>query len=124
MYKRQQYNSVKGIILVQSGVETKNLDKARDEILAQLEEMKKGNITDDELDAAKLSIVNGLRTLSDSLGGLESWYLSQTFSPELQRPEEAAEEISAVTREAVISAANKLTLDTVYRLTGSEGKSE
>ena len=71
-----------------------------------------------------MSIVNGLRTLSDSLGGLESWYLSQTFSPELQRPEEAAEEISAVTREAVISAANKLTLDTVYRLTGSEGKSE
>jgi len=118
-YCSAMFISMKGIMLVQSGVETKNVDKAKEEILFQLEEIKKGNFDDDEINAAKLSMCNNYRSLSDSLGGLEAWYLSQTFANYVKRPEEEAAIISSVTRQQIIDAANMVTLDTVYRLVGN-----
>lgn len=118
-YCSSLYNPIKGILLVQSGVETKNVDKAKKEILNQLEEIKLGHFDDNELSAAKLSLCNSYRTLSDSLGGLEAWYLSQAFRPQVRTPEEEAELVNAVTREQVVNAARKMTLDTVYRLEGN-----
>ncbi|MCY1713232.1 EF-P 5-aminopentanol modification-associated protein YfmF [Caproiciproducens galactitolivorans] len=118
-YCSSLYNAMKGIMLVQSGVETKNIEKAREEILTQLDKIKKGEFDDGEIDAAKLSMSNSYHTLSDSLGGLEAWYLSQTFSNQIKRPEEAAAIINSVTRQEIIDAANRVTLDTVYRLEGN-----
>ena len=118
-YCSSQFNPVKGILFVQSGVETANIEKAQKEILAQFEEMKSGNFTDEEIQAAKLSLSNSYRTLSDSLDGLEGWYLSQTFSHQIRRPDEEAALVNAVTREEIIEAAKKVTLDTIYCLTGS-----
>ena len=45
----------KGIMLVSSGIEFDKLDAARDEILAQLDSVRRGEITDDELRSAKKS---------------------------------------------------------------------
>ncbi|HEX2985957.1 MAG TPA: insulinase family protein [Caproiciproducens sp.] len=118
-YCSAQYNSMKGIMLVQSGVETKNVDRAKEEIIIQLDEIKKGNFSDEELVTAKLALCNSYRTVCDSLGALEAWYLSQTFSNEVLRPEEAVADIQAITRQDIIDAANDVTLDTVYRLIGS-----
>ena len=89
------------------------------QILNQLEAMKRGDFTDEELLSAKLSVCNGYRTVGDYLGSTESWYISQVFLPNPQTPEQAAEEISGITREEVIAAAQKVTLDTVYRLAGT-----
>jgi predicted Zn-dependent peptidase len=120
-YCSSLYNPMKGILLVQSGVETKNVDRAKEEILNQLEEIKKGHFDDDELSAAKLSLCNSYHTLSDSLNGLEAWYLSQTFRPHVKQPEDEARLVNGVSREQVIEAAQKITLDTVYRLEGKGG---
>lgn len=123
-YCSSSYNSMKGILYVQSGVETKNLEKAKEEILRQLEEIRSGNFTEDEIQAAKLYLKNAMNTLSDSLGGLENWYLSQVFSNRIESPQEAAALLGAVTREELVEAANQVTLDTVYRLEGKEEQSE
>jgi len=123
-YCSAQYLSMKGIMLVQSGVETKNVEKAKQEILFQLDEVKKGNFDENEVNAAKLSICNSYRSVSDSLGSLEAWYLSQTFTNQVKRPDEAAAIINAVSRQEIIDAANHVTLDTVYRLLGSEAETE
>jgi len=123
-YCSAQYYSMKGLMLVQSGVETKNIEQAKQEILFQLEEVKKGNFDENEIDAAKMSICNSYRSISDSLGSLEAWYLSQTFTNQIKRPEEAAAMISAVTREEIINAANHITLDTIYRLVGNGEETE
>jgi predicted Zn-dependent peptidase len=109
---------VKGILLVQSGVETKNIERAENEILAQLEEVRKGEFTEEDLNAAKLSLCNSYHTLSDSPDALEGWYLSRTFSDPLRTPEAEAELVSKVTAEQVAEAARKVTLDTVYCLKG------
>ena len=118
-YCSASYNSMKGIMLVQSGVEVKNMERAKEEILRQLDEVKQGNFDESEVEAAKMSLCNSYRTLSDSLGGLENWYLSQTFASHSQQPEEAAAQINAVARQEIIDAANRVTLDTVYCLVGN-----
>ena len=58
---------MKGILLVQSGVEAKNIERAREEILRQLDEVKQGHFDESEVEAAKMSLCNSYRTLSDSL---------------------------------------------------------
>jgi len=123
-YCSAQYISMKGIMLVQSGVETKNIERAKKEILIQLDEIKKGNFDDDEMSAAKLNMCNSYRSVCDSLGGLEAWYLSQTFTNQMKNPEEASAIIMAVTHQDIINAANNVTLDTVYRLIGSGEEAE
>ena len=81
-------------MLVESGVEEENVEKAKEAILQQLEEIRQGNLTEEELTFAKLSMVNGLHTVEDYLSGTESWYLSQTFHPRTITPEESAKRCS------------------------------
>ncbi len=119
-YCSARYYAMKGFMLVESGVETRNIERAKQEILAQLEEIQKGNVTEEELVSAKLSLCNSYRTVEDYLSGMESWYLLQTFRKTSQTPEEAVQQIQKVTKEQVIAAANRVTLDTTYRLVGSE----
>ena len=51
-------NGQKGFMTVHSGIEFKNEQKAADEILAQLNEIKKGNISENELRDAKLALIH------------------------------------------------------------------
>lgn len=120
-YCSSAFNPVKGILSVQSGVEAENMERAQAEILAQLDAVKQGDFTDDDVTAAKLSLSNSYRTISDSLDSLEGWYLSKTFSDPGRMPEQEAEMINAVTREELVAAARQVQLDTVYRLTGNGG---
>ncbi|MFR1478829.1 MAG: insulinase family protein [Hydrogeniiclostridium mannosilyticum] len=53
-YCSSQLNSMKGIMLVQSGVETKNIERAKRRFL-QLQQMKDGDFSEDDIIAAKKS---------------------------------------------------------------------
>ena len=108
------------IVMVQSGVEQKNIEKAREEILRQLQAVQEGDFSAEDLDAAKMSVANSFRTMSDYLGGLEAWYLSQAFEKTVLTPEQSAEAVGGVTKEQVVKAAQTVSLDTVYQLTGKE----
>ncbi len=119
-YCSASYDKNKGIMFVQSGVEQQNIEKAKNEILAQLDSIKTGDFTLEDIEATKLSLSNSFKSLSDSLSSIESWYLSQTFCDKLMSPEECVEEIYNINKEQIISAANKITLDTVYILKNKE----
>ena len=111
-----------GIITVDIGVEKENRDKAREAILEQLSALAAGDFTEEELAAAKLSYVDSLRSIPDSLGSLAAWDLAQILRGGAASPEEEAESIRRVSREAVVAAAGRVTLDTVYFLTSRSGK--
>lgn len=110
----------KGIIMIDSGIENENVDKAKKEILRQIELLQNGELTDFELTSTKMSIINSYKTLTDSVNGIDSWYACQTTAENMKSPQEAAEEINAVTAEQVINAAKKMKLDTVYLLTSKD----
>ena len=119
-YCAARYNPNKGIIIIDSGVENANIEKTETAILEQLKSMQAGDITDEEIDAAKLALKNAYITSLDSLASIENFYLSQTFNRETLTPEESAEKIMAVTKEQIIEAAKAVSLDTIYVLTSNE----
>ena len=119
-YCSARYDRNKGIMLVQSGVENKNITKAKDEILNQLEDIKLGNFTQDDIDSIKRNMSNGLRTVSDYLSSIENFYLSQTFDNTKYTIDELIDKINSVSKEQIIDAAKSITLDTVYILKGKD----
>lgn len=115
---RVNYN--KGILTVESGVESQNAKKAEDEILRQLDIMRAGEFSDEELAASKLAKGDMARSILDTPAETEVWYASQVFDPRPLSPAQTATAIQAVTREQVIEAARKIRLDTVYTLLPKE----
>ena len=115
-YCMSRFYRLKGIMVIESGVETVNIEAAKSAILNEVEELKKGNITDFEIASAKLAIVNSFRSIVDTVTGIASWYSTQLMDASVDTPEQAAEKINAVTKDEIIEAANKLQLDTVYVL--------
>lgn len=119
-YCLSYFEKYKGIVFIDSGIEEKNYEKARQEILHQLSELKSGNFTDDEIRFAKLSLQNSYTQVGDSLEAMTTYYLGQAIVGQMRTPEQAAEGIMNVTREDVIKAANGITLDAVYLLAGNK----
>jgi len=110
----------KGIMLVSSGIEFDKYEQAKNEILTQLEAVKNGDITDEELEAAKRSVASELRSAMDSQGELEGFWLSQAMEGLDYGPMELAELIEDVTKEDVMAIAKSVELDLIYFLKGFE----
>lgn len=119
-YCAASYNRQKGIIIVDSGVEKQNIEKAKKEILNQIEQIKLGNISDFEINAAKLAVVDSAGVVNDSVSGIEKFYVSQVFENEILSPSQTAEKINAVTKEQIVEAANCVELAAVYVLTDNK----
>ena len=110
----------KGLMLVSSGISFENFEAARAEILAQLDAVKNGEISDDELLWAKRSVASDLRSTLDSQGELEGWWLSQAVDGADYGPTELAELVENVTKEDVVAVAKSVELDMVYFLCGED----
>ena len=110
----------KGIMMVSSGIEFQNYEKAKDEILAQLENCRGGNIEAWELEGAKRSIISGLYATMDAQGRLEDFWLGQSVAGLAETPEELSRRVETVTVDEVVAAAGKLELDAIYFLKGLE----
>ena len=126
-YCRAIPEGMKGIMIVTSGIEVANKEKAQNEILYQLEKVKKGEFTDEELVLAKKSLKNAYSELTDSPAALEGWYLTRRLAGVYDDPMQVCESFMQVTREDVVKAAEGITLDTVYFLEGTlagEGEDE
>ena len=106
----------KGIMLVYSGIDFDKLDDAKAEIFAQLEDVKNGVVTEDELNAAKRSVSSSLRASMDSQGELEGFYLANAIDGLDFDPMELAELVDSVTLDDVTAIARSVQLDAVYFL--------
>lgn len=118
-YCASRYYNLKGVITVDSGVEEANIEKAKEEILRQLENMKNGDFDEKDINEARLSLVNSIRGVNDSAAGLVSWYNGGILEGNIRSPEEEIAALERVTKEDIIEAAKSFKLDTVYVLKGS-----
>lgn len=118
-YCSSSLDSFKGLIFVQSGIEVDNREIAEKAILDQLEAIRRGDFTDEEISSAYLGLVNGYRELSDSARGLESWYLGRTLAGVSSDSDDISDKLSGVTRDDIIAAAEKASIDTIYFLNGT-----
>lgn len=112
-----------GVMLVSSGIEDKNYEVAKNAILEQLDEIKKGNITAEELESAKKSIRNGYLAIYDSAEAQEAWAFFRGMCNISTTPIDECEKIDNATIDEIKEMASRIKLDTVYLLKG-EGKEE
>ena len=119
-YVSSRLDKFSKVMLISSGIEFKNYERAKEEILEQLDEVKKGNFSDEELDISKDFIINQYRSYFDSPYMLRSFYLGQLLSGNADSVEEAIENVRRVTADEVVQAFSDITLDTVYFLKGRE----
>lgn len=110
----------KGFMMVDSGVEKDNAQKAKEAILGQLEIMKKGQFSDFEFSSAVKSIKDSLRSYKDSQNGLDVWYTLKSINKNIYSPDEISEKIEKINKQEVVNAANRVKLNTVYMLMPEE----
>ncbi len=117
-------NIAKGLMYVVSGVDFENFEPALTEILAQLDAVRRGEITDEEFSAARSGVVSGLLAAADSPGSLEEFWLGQNLLGLEYGPEEMAALAEEVTPGDVTAIAAGIECDAIYFLTGSESEDE
>ena len=110
----------KGIMYAYSGIEFDKFEKAKDEILHQLDDIRTGNISDDELMYAKKAIRSDLYAMTDSQYDLENFYFSNTLAGLDWNPLELAGLVDEVTKEDVMKIAGSVVLDLIYFLRDEE----
>ncbi|MDE6036253.1 MAG: insulinase family protein [Ruminococcus sp.] len=113
-YCATRINKYKKTVFVDIGVERNNIEKAKAEILHQLDEIRNGNITDNEITSAVLSLDNALTSVGDTPSSYSSWYFDCLCDGEIVTPEECSEKYKSVTKEDIVNAGKSLTLDSVY----------
>ena len=112
------YYGTKGIVTVSSGIDFDKEAVTRQEVLRQLAACQQGDITDEELTAARQAILSSLRSTHDSPGSIEGYYATAALSGMGMTPAQYMEAVEAVTKEQVVAAANSLQLHTTYFLKG------
>ena len=117
-YCDSAFSWVNNAMFIESGVETENLERAEEAILAQLTAMQKGEVTEEELQYAKLYMRNSLRSVRDTLHRVEGWYVGRAFDQPDLSPERAADILMGYTVEDVVRAANRLEPAVIYKLKG------
>ena len=70
----------KGLLVVQAGAEFDQLEQVRQEVLAQLDQVRSGAFTPEELQAAKSALVRMYRGTLDVPSQLEDFWLGQNLA--------------------------------------------
>ncbi|BBW96617.1 EF-P 5-aminopentanol modification-associated protein YfmF [Geobacillus icigianus] len=120
-YAASRLESHKGLLMVMSGIEPAHYEKARRIIDEQMQAMKNGDFTDEEMVQTKAVIRNQLLETLDTPRGLVEVLYHNVVSTRRRSIEEWLTGTDQVTREDVVRVAGKVALDTVYFLTGMEG---
>lgn len=123
-YCSSRFGRGKFTMTVSSGVEKENLGKAIAAINEQLDELRKGNFTDEEITKSKLSIGTALKASNDYMDSISTWISGCIYDDDFTMPEEKIKLFEAITREEIIAAAESMKIDTVYTLTSKEDKTE
>jgi predicted Zn-dependent peptidase len=121
-YASSMLDKHKGILLVSSGVDFSKFDVALEEILAQLEDIRNGEVSEWEFTSAKRSVITSVKSALDRPGGLEELYFDSAISAVYYDPIKLSDMLEATTHERVVSVASGIKTDSVYLLSGFDNK--
>ena len=110
------YYRFKNIVIVNSGIEISNYEKALELIKKQIEEMKEGKFTEEEIENGKKGIIAAIKTISDEQDTGVTYYFGQELSGTNVSEEEYIKKIENITKEDIINVANKVKINTIYFL--------
>jgi predicted Zn-dependent peptidase len=111
----------KGIQLIGSGIEVSDYELALEIIQQQVEEIKKGQISKEEMKNTKRALLNGLKIVGDSPYSLVGFYMDGLIGKRTEEIEHLMQRIAGVKEEDVVAVAHRVYLDTIYFLRSTNG---
>ncbi len=123
-YCASSYDRFQGVILVDSGIEAADADRTRDEVLKQLDAIRAGDFSDDELEAARRSLIQRFTAMNETPADREVWTIGQTAHDRYETPEQAVSALQTVTRKDVCRVAKLVHFDATYLLRPQQEEKE
>lgn len=117
---RSTYVRQKNNIFIRAGIEMENFDKALKIIEEQLEDMKNGNFSEEDIENAKKYMVAGIKTVQDEQDSEITYYMGQEMSGKMISFEDYINKINWVSRADIEKIANNINLNTIYFLKNNE----
>lgn len=110
------YIRQKGNIFVKCGIEIDNYEKALKIIKEQIEDMKKGEFTEEDIKQAKVNIVSTIKFIPEEQDTELLYYFSQELSGYQMNSEEYINKVNSITKEQIVELANRMQINTIYFL--------
>lgn len=114
------YIKNKNNIIIRCGIEIKNYEKAIEIIKEQLNQMYKGDFSEEDIESAKQLIYASFKSILDAQDSEITYYFAQELSEKFVSLDENIEKVRAVTKEQILDIAKKVQINTIYFLTGEE----
>lgn len=110
------YIRTKNVILVHCGIDIEKYEKALETIKEQIEDMKKGNFTDKDIEDAKKLIISSVKSISAEQDTEITYDYGQELSNEHTTIKDYQQNIEQIKREQIVDIANKININTIYFL--------
>lgn len=110
------YLRYKNNIFVNCGIEIGNYEKALELIKRQIEDMKKGEFTEDDIENAKKGIIAAIKSIEDEQDTELMYYFGQELSQSEYSIEEYRNRMQRVSKEDVMHIAQNVAIHTIYFL--------
>ncbi|MFR3156398.1 MAG: EF-P 5-aminopentanol modification-associated protein YfmF [Christensenellales bacterium] len=117
---RSRYYRFKDIIIIYAGIQKENYEKAKLVLENEINKIKDGEISDEEFEASKKSIISDLKEWNDSKIALSKMFISNLFSlkNDSLTLEQMVDKFEKVTKQDIIDIASKITIEKIYFLGG------
>ncbi len=110
-YIRQKSN-----IFINCGIEISNYEKALEIVRKQIDDMKKGDFTEEDIENAKKGIISTIDLIDDEQDTCITYYFGQELSNNKISPEEYKEIVQKVQKDDIVKIANSVSINTIYFL--------
>ncbi len=113
---RSNYIKQKANIFIRCGIQIENFEKALNIVKDQLENMKKGNFTDEDIENAKKYLIAGIKTIEEEQDSEVIFYIGQEIAKTNRTVKEYIELIEKVKRDEILEIAKAVQINTIYFL--------
>ena len=110
------YVRYKSNIFINAGIEIENFEKALDIIRKQIEDLKNGEFTEEQIQNEKKGIISQINTIDDEQDTEIIYFLGQELTDTNETIDQYKENISKVTKEQIQNVAKKVKINTIYFL--------
>ena len=110
------YRRQKDAIFIRCGIEIANYEKALKTIEKQVEDIKNGEFTDEDVNNSKELIISSIRSISAEQDTEITYYYGQELSEKFVSVDEYLEKINNVKKEDIEEVAKNMDVNTVYFL--------
>lgn len=103
-------------IFIRCGIQIENYEKALEIIKVQLENIKKGEFSEEDICNAKTYLISGIKNVEEEQDTEIVYYIGQEISKTNMSVEEYIQKIEKVTKEDIVNLAGSINLNTIYFL--------